>query len=70
MAHNRKGLAMNLEDFRTGDGVAIHPACDCWMQGDKSGTVISVGRKLVKVRLFWSQRVRKFNPQNLEVKRG
>lgn len=54
-------------EFLHGDHVRIHPACDAWMQGDKTGTVVTVGTKWVHVKCFWSGRVRKFFPRDLEV---
>jgi len=40
-----------LKDFRTGMRVALHPALDRWMMGDRYGSVLRVGRKWVLVKL-------------------
>lgn len=42
---------MELRDFKPGQRVQLHPATDLWMRGDKFGTVSSVGRKFVRVRM-------------------
>lgn len=42
---------MNLEDFKAGDVVALHPATGWWMRGAKFGTVERVGRTVLFVRL-------------------
>lgn len=52
--------------FNVGQRVAAHPGTDCFMQGDRCGTVAKVGRALVHVRMDRSQRVLKFHPGNLE----
>lgn len=46
---------------QVGRRVKIHPATDAWMQGDRYGTVVKIGRDLVHVRCDASQRVRKFS---------
>ena len=55
------------QEFLVGDIVRVHPACDVWMRGDKTGTVIMVGRKYVHVKGFWSGKVHKIFPADLEV---
>ena len=45
---------------QVGRRVKIHPATDAWMQGDRYGEVVKVGRDLVHVRCDTSKRVRKF----------
>lgn len=65
---------------RKGARVALHPACDEWMQGDRYGTVEGFSRprecrnygeaatyraRLVRVRLD-SGRVRRFHPMNVQ----
>lgn len=42
---------MTLDEFKTGDRVQLHPATDWWMRGARFGTVITVGRKHLTVRL-------------------
>lgn len=40
-----------LNDFRAGDRVEIHPATDLWMRGARYATVMSVGKKNLRIRL-------------------
>ncbi len=47
----------NVADFTVGTRVELHPATDAWMQGDRFGTVSSVGRKYVRVTMDRSGRV-------------
>ena len=54
-----------LRDFQKGQVVEAHPACDCWMQGDRRGVVSTVGRKFVTVRMTVSGKVRRFTPDLL-----
>ena len=37
--------------FTAGTRVELHPACDLWMRGARFGTVISVGRTLLRIQL-------------------
>lgn len=39
-----------------GERVETHPATDAWMQGDRYGEVVSIGRKYVHVKLDRSGR--------------
>ena len=65
-----------------GDRVQLHPACDEWMQGDRFGVIVGLGRgreyrdsftgEITKVRpwrvkLDLSGNVRRFHPSNLFV---
>jgi hypothetical protein len=43
--------------MKVGDRVEIHPATSYWLQGDRYGTVIKVGRKRLHVRMDKSGRV-------------
>ena len=52
-------------DFTVGERVQTHPATDLWMQGDRYGTVESVGRLRVAVRMDRSGRVLCRRPDNL-----
>jgi hypothetical protein len=54
-------------DFKVGDAVRFHPATDAWMQGDTGGYVVKVGRSLVHVRTFRSQRTLRMLPINVEL---
>lgn len=46
--------------------VQAHPATDCWMRGDKFGTVTQIGRKYVHVLMDRSGKVRQF-PKDKEL---
>jgi len=65
-----------------GTRVALHPATDEWMSGDRYGTVVGVGRareyrdtftgehhmiRPVRVKLDRSGRVRRFHPENVSL---
>ena len=67
-------------DFPIGSRVELHAACDEWMQGDRYGEVVGLGRsreyvdhftgkrsmsRPVRVKLDRSGRVRRFHPDNL-----
>lgn len=41
---------MKLSDFRAGDYVQLHPACNLWMQGARYVDILKVGRKYLTVR--------------------
>ena len=45
--------------------VQLHPATDFWMQGDRYGDVVKVGRKYVHVKLDRSERTVRVLAQNL-----
>jgi hypothetical protein len=65
--------------LQIGTRVALHPACDEWMQGDKYGNVVGFGRKREYVDTFTKERVyarpvrvkldsgrvRRFHPDNV-----
>lgn len=53
--------------FGIGKRVFIHPACDCWMQGDRFGTVVKITRKSIHVKCDRSGKVRRFSPDLLDV---
>ncbi len=52
-------------DFKVGQRVQVAPHHDCWMAGDRYGTVTRVGRSIVHVRMDKSNRVRWFHPPSL-----
>jgi hypothetical protein len=54
---------MTTIDYQVGQRVQIHPATDAWMQGDRYGEVIKVGRKYVHVRMDRSRRTLAFLPK-------
>jgi hypothetical protein len=56
---------LTLNDFAKGDRVELHPATDAWMQGDRYGAVVAVGRKLVHVRMDRSGRLLNVSPRNV-----
>jgi hypothetical protein len=49
-----------------GSRVQAHPACDCWMAGDRFGTVVKITARLIHVRMDRSGKVRKFTPSLLD----
>jgi hypothetical protein len=56
-------------DFTTlelGERVAIHPASDWFMRGERYGRVEVIGRKWIHVRLDRSNRRVRFSPSLLE----
>jgi hypothetical protein len=65
MASDESEDIMNVNDYTPGQRVQTHPATDTWMSGDRYGTVVKVGRKLVTVALDRSGRTRGFHPDNL-----
>lgn len=68
-----------MNEFTKGKRVELHPACDEWMQGDRYGVVMGLGRaraywrgrvdvvRPVRVKLDKSGRVRLFHPDNLSL---
>lgn len=54
-----------VDDFTPGQRVQTHPATDEWMQGDRYGEVVRLGRRLVLVKLERSGRSKRFAPENL-----
>lgn len=55
-----------LNDFRPGDRVELHPATDLWMRGARFGTVVSVGRLMLRVKLDRAPGLDKLvNPENI-----
>jgi hypothetical protein len=51
--------------FTVGDRVETLPHTDAWMQGDRYGRVVKVGRQLVHVVMDRSGRLRKFHPTRI-----
>jgi len=45
-----------------GQRVQLHPATDAWMRGERYGTVVTLGRTLVHVRMDVSGRTLTFPP--------
>jgi hypothetical protein len=56
---------MELSDFSIGDRVEVHPATDVWMQGDRFGVVVKIGRAKLTLRMDRSDRELRFAPGNI-----
>lgn len=56
---------MDLQDLKIGHRVQLSPAADAWMQGDRYGEVVRVGRSIVHVKMDRSGRVRWFHPETI-----
>lgn len=55
-----------LGEFEVGQRVEAHPGCDCWMQGDKFGTVVrNTAGGAVYVRMDVSKRRFLFAPDRI-----
>lgn len=55
----------DLRAFRAGDRVQAHPATDAWMQGDRYGAVVKIGRRYAHVKMDASGRRLRFAPIHL-----
>jgi hypothetical protein len=51
--------------YGTGTRVEAHPACDCWMMGDRFGTIVKITRRSIHVKMDRSGKVRRFIPDML-----
>ena len=60
---NRFAISLGIE---TGKRVQLHPATDAWMRGDKFGTVVKIGRRLVSVKMDKSGRTLKLSVNNVQ----
>lgn len=49
-----------------GSRVQAHPACDCWMMGDRYGTITKITSKSIHVKMDRSGKTRKFTSDLLE----
>lgn len=58
-------MNIKLYGISLGDRVEIHPAMDAWMQGDRYGEVLKVGRKLFSVKMDHSGRTLRIAPHNI-----
>jgi hypothetical protein len=56
---------MNATELKVGNRVQIHPAADAWMQGDRYGEVVKVGRSIVHVKMDRSGRTRWFHAESI-----
>ena len=48
---NGHTYCMSVSDVRVGDRVELHPATDMWMRGARTGEVVEIGKKRVRIRL-------------------
>jgi hypothetical protein len=55
----------NLHDFAVGERVELHPATDAWMQGDRYGQVVLLGRRYVHIKMERSGRVLRKAPRHV-----
>ena len=56
---------MKLTDCKKYMRVALHPATDWYMRGERFGTIVNVGRKYALVRMDRSQVAKNFRPDDL-----
>lgn len=57
---------LTLNDFTKGDRVELHPATDLWMRGARYGTVVGIGRKVLRVSIdLLNDRVVRVSPDNI-----
>jgi hypothetical protein len=57
----------SFQIFGIGSRVQAHPACDCWMMGDRYGTIIKLTRKSIHVKMDRSGKTRRFPSDLLEI---
>ena len=55
-----------LYQFQKGDRIQARPATDCWMQGDRFGTVDSIGRKWFWIEMERSCQMRGIPPLDIQ----
>lgn len=65
--YNTHTYGETVSEFADGQRVSLRPCCDDWMRGDRFGTVESIGRTRVYVRLDRSLRLRPVHPSNLAI---
>jgi len=53
--------------FGIGARVEAHPACDCWMMGDRFGTITKITSKSIHVKMDRSGKVRRFTSDLLDI---
>jgi hypothetical protein len=56
---------VNPGDYQIGQRVQLHPVTDAWVQGDRYGEIVKLGRTLVHVKCDASGRVRRVQPHNI-----
>jgi len=60
-----RGFWQDGFEYTEHDRVELHPATDAWMQGDRFGEIVFIGRKYVHVKMDWSGRTLKLLPRNI-----
>lgn len=64
----KSGYSLDIGAFTVGTTVEVHPACDCWMRGDRFGEVVKVTqRNTVHVSMQRSKKTRVFRPGLLQI---
>lgn len=59
-------MSYTLNDFTKGDRVELHPATDLWMRGARYGTVVGIGRNVLRVSVDrLNDRVVRVAPANI-----
>lgn len=58
-------MEYEISDFRRGNRIELHPACDLWMRGARFGTVQKVSRKMLTVKLDMLARAIRVAPANV-----
>lgn len=58
-------MARKPSDFEPGQRVQLCPSTDRWMMGDMYGTVASIGRQWVRVRMDRSRQTIRVAPDRL-----
>lgn len=56
---------MKINALKVGQRVELHPATDAWMQGDRFGEIVRVGRTTVGVKMDRSGRTRSVAARNI-----
>lgn len=56
---------MKITDIKAGQRIQLRPATDAWMQGDRYGEVVRVGKSIVHAKMDRSKRVRRFHPESI-----
>lgn len=54
-----------MNNFVIGQRVQLHPATNAWIQGDRYGVVVKIGRKYVHVKMDRSGRTLLISPWNI-----
>jgi hypothetical protein len=54
-----------LTDYKVGDRIESAPHTNAWMQGDRYGEVVKIGRFYLHVKMDRSGLVKRFVPENI-----